>query len=278
MNKPSHLSPSSEHHPGARRTGALLPCSKASSGAEIRKLNTWLLLISCKALDRSRAERGTLSRHGTPLATVKKRWRETHPGTCAATLMDVVSPLHKKSFDEPKALWQCLQIVLTKLFTQIQEFTKKPQTTEQIPHTAHTLVPWNWYTHIENQRPAKRPAAIWKRILLKRLKQKLFLASFPPPRESCSCPCSRQPLFPSSLQAEELQMLEFNSVFLKDFLRTFSALWGVLPQPELLQLKKPLTLSNLKFTHSIRILKKPYFREGLFKLFQHSKTAFVALK
>lgn len=127
MNKPSHLSPSSEHHPGARHTGALLPRSKASSGAATRKRNTWLLPISCKAQDGSRAERGTLSRHGTPLATVKKCWRETHPGTCAATLMDVVSPLHKKSFDEPKALWQCLQIVLTKLFTQIQEFKKKKQ-------------------------------------------------------------------------------------------------------------------------------------------------------
>lgn len=229
MNKPSHLSPSGEHHPGAKHTEALLPCSKASSGAETRKGNTWLLPISCKAQETSWAERETLSRHGTPLAAVKKCWRETHPGTCAGTLMDVVSPLHKKSFDEPKALWQCLQIVLTKLFTQIQELKKKPQTTKQIPHTADALVPWNWYIHIENQRPAKRPAAIWKRILLKKLKQKLFLASFPPQWESCSCPCSRQPLFPSALQAEELQMLEFNSVLLKGLFKDFLSPLGCPP-------------------------------------------------
>lgn len=181
MNKPSHLSPSSEHHPGARHTGALLPRSKASSGAATRKQNTWLLPISCKAQDGSRAERGTLSRHGTPLATVKKCWRETHPGTCAATLMDVVSPLHKKSFDEPKALWQCLQIVLTKLFTQIQEFKKKtnPNHKTNPPHSTRTCSLKLIYPH---WKPAasKKTCCNLEANPFEEIKTKAFLSLLPP--------------------------------------------------------------------------------------------------
>jgi len=42
--------------------------------------------------------------HGTQPAAIKRCWGGMQLGTCAAALMDAVSPLHKKSFDEPKAL------------------------------------------------------------------------------------------------------------------------------------------------------------------------------
>lgn len=192
--------------------------------------------------------------------------------------MDVVSPLHKKSFDEPKALWQCLQIVLTKLFTQIQEFKKKtPNHKTNPPHSTRTCSLKLIYPH---WKPAasKKTCCNLEANPFEEIKTKAFFSLLPPSTGEQQLSLQQAASLSSSLQAEELQMLEFNSVFLKDFLRTFSALWGVLPQPELLQLKKPLTLSNLKFMHSIRLLKKPSFREGLFKLFQHCKTVFVALK
>lgn len=79
--------------------------------AQVRKLKNETLHY-CAFSKTPRSESGwagdTEQGKGTQLRTVKKYRREIHSWTCATSLMDVMSSLYKKSFDDLRALWQCL--------------------------------------------------------------------------------------------------------------------------------------------------------------------------